>query len=706
MIGASSCKRGLEDLSHRLPTTGGEKLGRVLWCIATAALISSVAACAVDERAFSLETAETTDAATVVENARPAPASAGIAVDPEALEFGSLTVGSSADGTVTISNPGTTELSIPILGLAGEHAADFGIGVNRCIAPLAPGAACSATIAFVPTEPGTRTASLVVQAGAGITAAVALSGVGLVPGALSGDLQRLDFGGTEVRTPSSTLSWTVTNTGGVSSGALSLTNTNDGEFSVENACTTELPPGASCTVSVRFQSDEAGARNGVLTLASENAGAASVALSASALIRLTVERVGSVVTAVSASGRGVNLDCGEVCSVLVEPEGRLLTFEVPNDPAVLMTAIEVEGLEPARLIGSARSDGPNDRQIFVISERMQTSGTVRFRFQEAHNLVFVAHTVSSSFGSAAAYDAECNRVATVAGLNVPTNDGYIAAVADANSLPQDRLRAGVQGWQRLDGVPFATTREALFGSEGSLSPVGFDHRRLVAPSQVMTGLSLEGLPSDNCDGWTGIGRVSLADTQGAGPFWRAGESSVCGNSGVICLGNHSTRPLTLTPSQGRRVWVTQGEYTPGTGTPDELCMSERPAGVLQALALVETAGRIPSQLLAEGQFVRADGLLTIGPAPSPRLYNGSRLLLPGPWLTADGSQLAGGNPRAWEGNFCADWRTPAVGVDGNTVHVFKSTTHVALEDSNRSRVARSESGVDCSASAHLLCVEM
>jgi hypothetical protein len=47
----------------------------------------------------------------------------------------------------------------------------------------------------------------------------------------------------------------------------------------------------------------------------------------------------------------------------------------------------------------------------------------------------------------------------------------------------------------------------------------------------------------------------------------------------------------------------------------------------------------------------------------------------------------------------------AVGVAGNTVNVYNGTSHVALEDSNRVGVPGSDSQVDGSASAHLLCLE-
>jgi len=200
--------------------------------------------------------------------------------------------------------------------------------------------------------------------------------------------------------------------------------------------------------------------------------------------------------------------------------------------------------------------------------------------------------------------------------------------------------------------------------------------------------------------------VSLSDTTGAGPLWSAGESSTCSDYGVLCLGNHSSRPLAANPSTGRRIWVTQGEYTPGVGAPDDLCMSERPAGVVQAQALLETATRSPVDLLQEGQFVRTDGLLTIGPLAPPRVSYWPRLLLPGPWLTADGTPLVGDNLRAWVGNSCADWQTAAAGSLGRTVRVYQEQPHVAVPPSQWFGVTSSESSLDCSTSAHLLCLEM
>ena len=114
-----------------------------------------------------------------------------LAVEPEALDFGELTVGEASEvETVTIANGGTAAFTLRSLELTGSAAGDFELaGTSTCSAglELAPGDECSADLVFTPAEEGARTAALEVVTGAGQAVRVDLSGEGLPPpGATTG----------------------------------------------------------------------------------------------------------------------------------------------------------------------------------------------------------------------------------------------------------------------------------------------------------------------------------------------------------------------------------------------------------------------------------------------------------------------------------------------------------------------------------------
>jgi uncharacterized protein (TIGR03437 family) len=98
------------------------------------------------------------------------PPGAGIAsgqalVSPVSLTFATQTFGSTAVSTqtVTVSNPGTTALSITSISLAGANAGDFTIS-NGCGTSVPPGGNCTVNVSYSPTSSGgVQNASLVIS---------------------------------------------------------------------------------------------------------------------------------------------------------------------------------------------------------------------------------------------------------------------------------------------------------------------------------------------------------------------------------------------------------------------------------------------------------------------------------------------------------------------------------------------------------------
>jgi hypothetical protein len=100
-------------------------------------------------------------------------------LSPLSLTFAAQTVGTtSAAKTVTLTNVGTTALTITSISITGTNAADFS-QTHTCGSSLAAGASCTTSVKFKPTATGTRTASLSVADNAsGSPQTVKLTGTG------------------------------------------------------------------------------------------------------------------------------------------------------------------------------------------------------------------------------------------------------------------------------------------------------------------------------------------------------------------------------------------------------------------------------------------------------------------------------------------------------------------------------------------------
>jgi hypothetical protein len=102
-----------------------------------------------------------------------------VQLSPTSLSFGSVKVGTKSAGkTVTLTNKGTTSLSIASIKPTGTNAGDFS-ETNTCGTGIGAGASCTISVFFKPTATGARSASLsVTDNGGGSPQTVKLSGTG------------------------------------------------------------------------------------------------------------------------------------------------------------------------------------------------------------------------------------------------------------------------------------------------------------------------------------------------------------------------------------------------------------------------------------------------------------------------------------------------------------------------------------------------
>jgi hypothetical protein len=184
------------------------------------------------------------------------------------LNFGNQNVGlTSAAQLITVTNTGTGPLLPAGQSITGVHNTDFNFTPenNTCSVPIAPGGSCSVSVAFTPTNTGTRTASVSLINNAGDSPqSIVLTGTGR-PGQLTLTPNPVVFAVQPLTITSSPQTAIVKNTG---TSAVSITSISaDGDFAVfGTTCGATLNAGASCSVNVTFQPTSGGPRTGLLVV--------------------------------------------------------------------------------------------------------------------------------------------------------------------------------------------------------------------------------------------------------------------------------------------------------------------------------------------------------------------------------------------------------------------------------------------------------
>jgi Abnormal spindle-like microcephaly-assoc'd, ASPM-SPD-2-Hydin len=198
-----------------------------------------------------------------------------ISLTPSSLSFGSQDVNTtSAVQPIKLSNASSGALMINSIAITGTNAADFS-QTNNCGNSVAAGASCTISVTFSPQAAGSRSGSLTVTDDAADSPhSAALSGSGVAVAQISLTPSSLSFGNQNVKTASAARAITLSNAG---SAALAITSiaisgTNAGDFSQTNTCGTSVAAGASCTISVKFTPQAAGARSASLTVTDNAAG--------------------------------------------------------------------------------------------------------------------------------------------------------------------------------------------------------------------------------------------------------------------------------------------------------------------------------------------------------------------------------------------------------------------------------------------------
>src|SRR5262249_53685846 len=137
---------------------------------------------------------------------------------------------------------------------------------NNCSSVLTTGASCTAQVTFSPSTAGLRSGSLNVPTD-NTTLTASLSGTGGVASAALAPTV-LDLGGQLVGSASAARSVTLSNTGNIPLNISGIAVT--GDFAQTNTCGASLAPGVTCTIQVSFTPSTAGARTGSLVVSDDD----------------------------------------------------------------------------------------------------------------------------------------------------------------------------------------------------------------------------------------------------------------------------------------------------------------------------------------------------------------------------------------------------------------------------------------------------
>jgi len=205
-----------------------------------------------------------------------------ISVTPGSASFGSVTAGVSNTQTLTISNPGTANVTVTQASLSGAGFSYSGLAVPLSVAP---GATSPFTVSFAPTGAGTFSGTLtLVNNSATPSLVVPLSGTGAAPVLqLSSAPTSLSFGNiTTGTTVANTV--TLTNSGNANV-SLSQDTVSGSGFSVTGlALPLTLSQGQSTSFSVNFAPTATGTVSGSVSISSNATNSpTSIALSGSGI---------------------------------------------------------------------------------------------------------------------------------------------------------------------------------------------------------------------------------------------------------------------------------------------------------------------------------------------------------------------------------------------------------------------------------------
>lgn len=197
---------------------------------------------------------------------------------PSAFAFGTVQVG--VGSSVVSKNVSSTgNAAVQISSVSNSNPAEFSIVSSSCTngAYVNPLSSCSIGVQFTPLAAGARSGTItIVSNGLGSPQTIAMSGTGQAAGPPpAGTLSMpsaLHLGSSTVGVQTAGSALTLSNVGGGSTTVTGLSTNPAAEFPITGFTCGNVAPGASCSVTVAFRPQAAGARSGTLTITDTGTG--------------------------------------------------------------------------------------------------------------------------------------------------------------------------------------------------------------------------------------------------------------------------------------------------------------------------------------------------------------------------------------------------------------------------------------------------
>jgi len=199
-----------------------------------------------------------------------------ISVNPNAHNFGSVTVGSSASKTFVVTNTGTADLIVNATTITGANMDQFNINSGGGAFTLAPGLSRNLVVSFNPTSTGSKTASLQISSNDPDEnpSNISLSGTGVsaaVPDIVVNPTSH-DYGPVTVgANASQTFFITNAGTADLLVSSTTLLGTNSNQFAITSGGGAfTLAPSLSRNIVVSFNPSSEGSKNATLQISSND----------------------------------------------------------------------------------------------------------------------------------------------------------------------------------------------------------------------------------------------------------------------------------------------------------------------------------------------------------------------------------------------------------------------------------------------------
>ena len=179
--------------------------------------------------------------------------------------LGSVLIGSTGTAQAfTVKNTGSTASGTLTITVSDP---EFVMSADTCTGTsLAAAGTCTVNVALKPAAAGSLGAILNVANAGGTPGSLQLSGIGLTAGALTVAPSSYDFLSIPLNQVSSDVSFTMTNTGGAATGALTVSSPGNGFVVAGNTCSAALAPGKTCVFAVHFAPTVAGNATATVTV--------------------------------------------------------------------------------------------------------------------------------------------------------------------------------------------------------------------------------------------------------------------------------------------------------------------------------------------------------------------------------------------------------------------------------------------------------